>query len=102
MSKKPSTMFDTMDSGIKFISLICPPSYVGGSLTFLLEESYRSKLKVSYPQKFTPKQVFHKVQTRVHYFFIYVNDMPNPSHHQTNKSQFADDAGQWAVVKISI
>ena len=30
---------------------------------------------------------------------IYVNDMPNPSHHQTNKSQFADDAGQWAVSK---
>ena len=25
--------------------------------------------------------------------------MPNPSHHQTNKSQFADDAGQWAVRK---
>ena len=23
--------------------------------------------------------------------------MPNPSYHQTNKSQFADDAGQWAV-----
>ena len=32
-------------------------------------------------------------------FFIYVNDMPNPSHHQTNKSQFADDAGQWTVSK---
>ena len=30
---------------------------------------------------------------------IYVNDMPNPSHHQTNKSQFADDAGQWALSK---
>ena len=30
---------------------------------------------------------------------IYVNDMPNPSHHQTNKSQFEDDAGQWAVIK---
>ena len=30
--------FGTMDSGIKFISLICPPSFVGGSLTFLLEE----------------------------------------------------------------
>ena len=29
-------------------------------------------------------------------FLIYVNDMPNPSHHQ---SQFADDAGQWAVSK---
>ena len=32
-------------------------------------------------------------------FLIYVNDMPNPSHHQTNKSQSADDAGQWAVSK---
>ena len=25
--------------------------------------------------------------------------MPNPSHHQTDKSQFSDDAGQWAVSK---
>ena len=32
-------------------------------------------------------------------FLIYVNDMPNPTHHQTNKSQFADDAGQWAESK---
>ena len=32
-------------------------------------------------------------------FLIYVNDMPNPTHHQTNKSQFADDSGQWAVRK---
>ena len=32
-------------------------------------------------------------------FLIYLNDMPNPSHHQTDKSQFADDAGQWAVSK---
>ena len=32
-------------------------------------------------------------------FLIYVNDMPNLSHHQTDKSQFADDAGQWAVSK---
>ena len=30
-------------------------------------------------------------------FLIYVNDMPNPSHHQTNKLQFADDASQWAA-----
>ena len=30
-------------------------------------------------------------------FLIYVNDMPNPGHHQTNKSQFADDVGQWAL-----
>ena len=32
-------------------------------------------------------------------FLIYVYDITNPSHHQTNKSQFADDAGQWAVSK---
>ena len=32
-------------------------------------------------------------------FLIYVNDMPNPSHHQTNKSQFADDASQWDMSK---
>ena len=32
-------------------------------------------------------------------FLIYVNDMPNPSHHQTNKSQFADDTSQWAMSK---
>ena len=32
-------------------------------------------------------------------FLIYVNDIPNPSHHQTDKSQFADDASQWTVRK---
>ena len=30
-------------------------------------------------------------------FLIYVSDMQNPTHHQ--KSQFPDDAGQWAVSK---
>ena len=50
-----------IDSGTKITSLICPPS----SLTSKLEESYRSKLKVSYLQKFTPKQRFHKVQTQM-------------------------------------
>ena len=32
-------------------------------------------------------------------YLISVNDVPNPSRHQTNKSQFADEAGQWAVSK---
>ena len=32
-------------------------------------------------------------------FLIYVYDMPNPRHHQTNKSQFSDDDDQWAVTK---
>ena len=30
---------------------------------------------------------------------IYANEMPNPTHHQTNKSLFADDTSQWAVSK---
>ena len=29
--------------------------------------------------------------------FIFVNDMPNPSHHHTNRSQFAGNGDQWAV-----
>ena len=32
-------------------------------------------------------------------FLSYVNDIPNPTHHQTNKSQFADETDQWAVSK---
>ena len=32
-------------------------------------------------------------------FLIYVNDIPNSSNYQTSKSQFADDAGQWAMSK---
>ena len=32
-------------------------------------------------------------------FLIYVNHMPNPTHHQTNRSEFGDYAGQWAVSK---
>ena len=88
-------MFGRMDPGTKFTSLICAPSFASGSPIFFLGESYRSKLKVSCLQKFTQKQVFHNLSPLL--FLIYVNDMPNPSHHQTNKSQFADDAGQWAV-----
>ena len=82
-----------MDSGTKFTRLICPPSFVGGSPIFFFEESCRSKLKVSCLQKFTQKQVSHKVPTWVHYF-PYLCQW-----HAKSKSQFADDAGQWAVSK---
>ena len=60
-------------------------------------------MKVSCLQKFTPNQMFHKVQTLNQLvilglnqlvILIYVNDMPDPTHNKTNKSQFADDAGQ--------
>ena len=93
---KLSTIFGTVDSGTKFTSLICPPSFACGSLIFWLEESYRSKLKVSCLQKAGIPQGLNLSQLRFH---IYVNDMPSPSHHRTNKSQFVDDAGQWAVSK---
>ena len=32
-------------------------------------------------------------------FLICVNDMPNPSHHQTNKFQFGDDKSKWVMSK---
>ena len=91
-------MFGIMDSGTKFTSLVCPPSFVGGSPTFLLEEQYRSKLKVSYLQVYPKAGVPQGSNLSPLLLLIYVNDMPNPSH-QANKSQFADDAGQWAVSK---
>ena len=35
-------------------------------------------------------------------FLIFFNHIPNPSHHQTKKSQLAGDAGQRAVSKSSV
>ena len=57
-------------------------------------------MKVSYLQKFTLKVgVPQDSNLSPLLFLTYVNDMQNPSHLQTNKSQFADDADQWAVSK---
>ena len=100
MSRKPSTVFGKMDSGTKCTSLICPPSFVGGSLIFQLGEVIQVKIEGFLSAKVYPKAgVPQASNLSPLLFLIYVNDMPNPSHHQTNKSQFADDAGQWAMIK---
>ena len=98
MSKKPSTMFGTMDSGIKFYQLDLPTKLcrwlsdftVGGVIQVKTEDFLSQKvfLKAGVPQGSNLSPLL---------FVIYVNDMPNPSFHQTDKSQFADDASQWAV-----
>ena len=89
-------MFGTMDSGTKFTSLVCPPSFP----IFLLEASYRSKTEGFLSPKVYPKAgIPQGSNLSPLLFLIYVNDMANPSHHQTKKSEFADDAGQWAMSK---
>ena len=65
---------------------------VGGAIQVKVEGFLSPKV---YPKAGAP----HGPNLSPLFFLIYVNDMPNPSHHQTNKSQFADDTGQWAVSK---
>ena len=100
MSTKPSTMFGTMDSGTKFTSLICSPSFVWWFFDFLVRRIIQVKIGDFLSPNVYPKAGFPQGSNLSQLLFlIYVNDMPNQSHHQTNKSQFADDAGQLAVSK---
>ena len=93
-------MFGTMDSGIKFISLICPPKFCRWLSDFLVGRVIQVKIEGFLSPKVYPKAGVPQVSNLSPLLFlICVNDMPNPSHHQTDKSQFADDAGQLAVSK---
>ena len=67
---------------------------------FLVRRVIQVKIEGFLPSKVYPKAGVPKGSNLSPLLFqIYVNDMPNAPHHQTNKSQFADDAGQWAVSK---
>ena len=67
---------------------------------FLVERVIQIKIEGFLPPKIYPKAgVPQGSNLSLLLFLIYVNDMLNPTHHPTNKSQFADDAGQWAGSK---
>ena len=67
---------------------------------FLVGRVIQVKVEGFLSPKVFPKAGVHQCSNLSPLLFLaYVNDISNPSHQQTNKSQFADDAGQWAVSK---
>ena len=89
-------MFATMD----IYQLDLPTKLCKWLSDFLFGRVIQVKIEGFLSPKIYPKEgVSQGSNLSLLLFLIYVNNMPNPSHHQADKSQFADDACQWAVSK---
>ena len=96
MSKKHPTMFGTIN-GLrqKIYQLDLPIKLRRWLSDYLVGRVIQVKLQcflspLVYPKAGVPQGSILNLLL----FLVYVNDLPNPSRHQTNKSQFRDDAGE--------
>ena len=84
----------------KFYQLDMPTKLCRWLSDFLVGRVIQVKIESFFSPKVYPKAgVPQHSNLSPLLFLIYVNDISNPTHHQTNESQFADDAGQWTVSK---
>ena len=83
----------------KIYPLDLPTKFCRWLSDFLVGRVIQVKIEGFFSPKVYPKAGVPQGSNLSPLLFVNVNDMPNPSLHQTNKSQFADDAGQWVVSK---
>ena len=99
-SGQNSSVLFTRCQGIKIYQLGLPTKLCRWLSDFLVGRVIQVKIEGFLSPKVYPKEgVPQSSNLSPLLFLIYVNDIPNLIHHQTNKSQFVDDAGQWTVSK---